>query len=57
MEEIPNSERKRLTFMLQHRGEVLNRIKQIAEDALTDGGAYIKQMALADILKEVENGK
>ncbi len=57
MEYTSNSERKRIVYMLLHRGATLGRIKEIAEDALLEGGGYIMQMALIDIIKEVEGGK
>ena len=57
MEDISNSERKRIVYMLNYRGNTLDRIKKLAEDALEEGGSYVMQGTLIDIIKEVENGK
>lgn len=57
MEDTSNSERKRIVYMLNYRGNTLDRIKKLAEDALEEGGSYVMQGTLIDIIKEVENGK
>ena len=57
MEDISKSERKRIVYMLNYRGNTLDRIKKLAEDALEEGGSYVMQGTLIDIIKEVENGK